>query len=123
MLKTVNIELILYTVSEDNFCILSSNQDSLILPKIEIDKIDSVKLMDRKKEFFIEKLFCEYVSIDYKWANLKLLDCDIQSDGENIYTHIFYGCFIPKYNITSNGFWIISNDLLKTSEIIKKALL
>jgi len=123
MLKIVNIEFILYSNNEENFCLLSTDSDSLVLPNITFHNIDPVKLMDRTKEFFIEQTFSKYVSLDYKWANLRLLDCDIQSDGENIYTHIFYGCFVPRHSITKDAFWIVSNDLLKTSKIIKKILI
>jgi hypothetical protein len=116
----VSIELLVYSVKNNAFYLLSTAENELILPYLDVSKIDPNKLMDRNKEFFIEELLSKHVYLDHRWLNIKLIDYEIVSDGQNIMTKIFYGCMVPFDTKIYKSFWINSDILLKTSSILKK---
>lgn len=119
----LTIELLVYSAKNNSLYLLSTSEDELSFPAIDISNLNPVKLMDRGKEFFIQELFAKHVHLDYRWVNLKLIDYDVASDGTDISTRIFYSCMIPFDTSLRDCFWINADNLFKTSAILKKILL
>lgn len=116
----VSLELLIHSVKNGSFYLLSTDENQLMLPYLDVSKIDPEKLMDRNKEFFIGQLVADYVHMDPRWLNIRFVDYEILSDGHNIVTKIFYGCLIPIDTKIHKSFWINSDNLLRTSSILKK---
>ena len=120
--KSTNIELIVYTIKDNSTFLLSKSEEILRFPSIDLDLVDPVKFMDRGKEFFLEELFVDNIGIDYRWANPKLLDCEIQMNISSIVTRIFYSCFIPSNTLIKDCYWIKADNMITSSEILKRML-
>jgi hypothetical protein len=120
MLTVIN--LLAHSCKNQSIYLLSVSPDSIKFPSINLDTLKPTKDISVKK--IIEKLYSQHIVLDYNWAQPKLLDIDMfLSEEELLQTHIFYSCYIPYDTTIKDSSWVIADDLIPYSNILKKALL
>lgn len=116
------IDLLVHSYENQSIYLLSTNTNSIKLPSINLDKIEDKNNIDI--DFLIKQLYDKYINLDYNWTKPSLLDIDLyQSQEDILQTHIYYSCYVPHSTVLLSGNWMIADEILPHSKILKKALL
>lgn len=112
--------LVCCSINQKSAYALSLYQDKIRLPSINLDTVtinDSTSI-----EGLIKNLFEKHISIDFDWAKPKLIDIDIYTNDNVTQTHIYYGCYIPYKTILSDSYWVLIDDMIPHSKVLRKVL-
>jgi hypothetical protein len=117
------INLLAHSYQKDSIYLLSTSLDNIKIPFINLDNIDQNDT-DISIDRLVQDLYNKHINLDYNWAQPRLLDIDMFRSDENIVqTHIYYACYIPYTTTLNNASWLLGDEILPYSKILRKALL
>lgn len=116
------INLLAHSYSKDSIYLLSLNSDTIKFPSINLDSLAGE--LEKTAEDLVRDLYNKHINLDYNWAQPKLLDIDIfQNEQKLIQTHVYYSCYIPHSTSLTSSHWVVGDEILPYSKILRKALL
>lgn len=117
---STQIDVVIYSIDQDNIYILSTSKDKQELPFIRIDE-ESIDKNNLQIDNYVAQIIDKYTNMDHGWLNTKLIDVVIYNIDNNLSTHIYYACYIPFVSKIS-GEWTTIDKKLTDNKIIKKIL-
>lgn len=118
--KTIIICLI-YTISNNTIKMVSSNEDSMMLPQIDISTLNSKKHHIELNNI-VKVIFEKSVRLNFTWTKPKLINIELINEEENntVTTTIYYGIYVPDNTLLINSFWIDIQPYIGHYETLRK---
>jgi hypothetical protein len=113
--------LICCSIYQKSAYVLSCDKEQIKFPSLNLDNVNIDETT--VAEDLIKSIFEKYISLDFNWAKPKLTDIDIYTSQDGVsQTHIYYSCYIPYRTVINDSYWVIADDMLAHSKLLRKAL-